>query len=330
MRAVVHAAGGSIALRDRPEPVPAAGEVLLRPLAVGICGTDLHPESFGFDPDVVMGHEFVARVVGLGPDAMDVRAGDRVVVNPNGITCGRCAPCRRGRANLCEAGRRASIGIHRDGGLADLVAVPTRAIHPVPDSLADEDAAWVEPLAANIRSVAAAGSVLGSRALVIGGGPMGLLTLQLLRSAGASFVGLVEPTTFRRSIAERLLADATYDSAESAERMPEAPSVVFECSGSPRALSDALRLVAPGGSVVVVGIGPAGPGIAPMDLVGKEITVRGSALYVDEFPVAIDLLARGRIDVQTLTSGVEPLERFEAAFRGMRQPDAAVKYLVRP
>ena len=330
MRAVVHAAGGSIALRDRPEPVPAAGEVLLRPLAVGICGTDLHPESFGFDPDVVMGHEFVARVVGLGPDAMDVRAGDRVVVNPNGITCGRCAPCRRGRANLCEAGRRASIGIHRDGGLADLVAVPTRAIHPVPDSLADEDAAWVEPLAANIRSVAAAGSVLGSRALVIGGGPMGLLTLQLLRSAGASFVGLVEPTTFRRSIAERLLADAAYDSAESAERMPEAPSVVFECSGSPRALSDALRLVAPGGSVVVVGIGPAGPGIAPMDLVGKEITVRGSALYVDEFPVAIDLLARGRIDVQTLTSGVEPLERFEAAFRGMRQPDAAVKYLVRP
>ena len=330
MRAVVHAAGGSIALRDRPEPVPAAGEVLLRPLAVGICGTDLHPESFGFDPDVVMGHEFVARVVGLGPDAMDVRAGDRVVVNPNGITCGRCAPCRRGRANLCEAGRRASIGIHRDGGLADLVAVPTRAIHLVPDSLADEDAAWVEPLAANIRSVAAAGSVLGSRALVIGGGPMGLLTLQLLRSAGASFVGLVEPTTFRRSIAERLLADATYDSAESAERMPEAPSVVFECSGSPRALSDALRLVAPGGSVVVVGIGPAGPGIAPMDLVGKEITVRGSALYVDEFPVAIDLLARGRIDVQTLTSGVEPLERFEAAFRGMRQPDAAVKYLVRP
>ena len=330
MRAVVHAAGGSIALRDRPEPVPAAGEVLLRPLAVGICGTDLHPESFGFDPDVVMGHEFVARVLGLRPDAKDLRARDRVVVKPNGITCGRCAPSRRGLGDHCEAGRRASIGIHRDGGLADLVAVPTRAIHPVPDSLADEDAAWVEPLAANIRSVAAAGSVLGSRALVIGGGPMGLLTLQLLRSAGASFVGLVEPTTFRRSIAERLLADATYDSAESAERMPEAPSVVFECSGSPRALSDALRLVAPGGSVVVVGIGPAGPGIAPMDLVGKEITVRGSALYVDEFPVAIDLLARGRIDVQTLTSGVEPLERFEAAFRGMRQPDAAVKYLVRP
>lgn len=330
MRAVVYAADGSIALRDRPEPVPGAGEVLLRPLAVGICGTDLHPESFGFDPDVVMGHEFVASVVGLGPDVTDVRAGDRVVVNPNGITCGTCAPCHRGRANLCEAGRRASIGIHRDGGLAEFVAIPTRALHLVPDSMADEDAAWVEPLAANIRSVAAAGSVLGSCALVIGGGPMGLLTLQLLRNAGASFVGVVEPVPFRRSVAQRLLADATYDSAESAERMPEAPSVVFECSGSPRALSDALRLVAPGGSIVVVGIGPAGPGIRPMDLVGKEITVRGSALYVGEFPIAIDLLARGRIDVRTLTSGLEPLERFEAAFRGMREPDSAVKFLVHP
>jgi threonine dehydrogenase-like Zn-dependent dehydrogenase len=323
-------ADGNIALRDRDEPIPGEGEVLLRPLAVGICGTDLHPESFGFDSGVVMGHEFVASVVSLGPNVVDLRAGDRVVVNPNGITCGTCAPCRRGRANLCDAGRRASIGIHRDGGLADFVVIPTRALHRVPDSLADEDAAWVEPLAANIRSVAAAGSILGSSVLVIGGGPMGLLTLQLLRNAGASFVGVVEPVLFRRSVARRLLADATYESPELAGNAPEAPSVIFECSGSPRALSDALRLVAPGGSIVAVGIGPAGPGIAPMDLVGKEITVHGSALYVDEFPIAIDLLARGRIDVKTLTSGVEPLERFDAAFRGMRQPDAAVKFLVRP
>jgi (R,R)-butanediol dehydrogenase/meso-butanediol dehydrogenase/diacetyl reductase len=330
VRAVVYTADGTVALRDRPEPVPGPGEVLLRPLAVGICGTDLHPESFAFDPDVVMGHEFVAQVVGLGPDVADVRAGDRMVVNPNGITCGTCAACRCGRANLCASARRVSIGIHRDGGLADFVVLPTRALHRVPDSLSDEDAAWVEPLAANIRSVAAAGSVLGTFALVIGGGPMGLLTLQLLRNAGASFVGVVEPVAFRRSVADRLLADETYDSAESAERMPEAPSVVFECSGSPRALSDALHLVTPGGSVVAVGIGPASPGVRSMDLVGKEITVHGSSLYVGEFPVAIDLLSRGRIDVRALTSGVEPLDRFESAFRLMRQPEATVKLLLRP
>jgi threonine dehydrogenase-like Zn-dependent dehydrogenase len=330
VRAVVYAADGTISLRDRPVPVPGTGEVLLRPLAVGICGTDLHPAVFEFDPDVVMGHEFVARVEGLGADVTDVSIGDRVVVNPNGITCGTCSACRRGRANLCQAARRASIGIHRDGGLAELVVVPTRALYLVPDSMADEDAAWVEPLAANVRSVAAAGSVLGSCALVIGGGPMGLLTLQLLRNAGASFVGVVETVPFRRSVAERLLADVTYDSAESAERMPEAPSLIFECSGSPRALSDALRLIAPGGSIVAVGIGPAGPGVNPMDFVGKEITVHGSSLYVGEFLTAIDLLAQGRIDVRTLTSGVEPLERFESAFRAMRQPDATMKILLHP
>ena len=93
MRAVVYTAEKTVVLRDHPEPVPGAGEVLLRPLAVGICGTDLHPDSFEFDPDVVMGHEFVASIVGLGPDVADFTAGDRVVVNPNGITCnGRPGP----------------------------------------------------------------------------------------------------------------------------------------------------------------------------------------------------------------------------------------------
>jgi threonine dehydrogenase-like Zn-dependent dehydrogenase len=330
MRAVVYTADGTVALRDHPEPIPGPDEVLLRPLAVGICGTDLHPESFAFNPGVVMGHEFVASVVSLGSSVVGWNAGDRVVVNPNGITCGTCVACRRGRANLCQAARGVSVGIHRDGGLAELVALPIRALHRVPASMSDEDAAWVEPLAANVRSVAAAGSVLGSSVLVVGGGPMGLLTLQLLRLAGASFVGVMEPVPFRRSVAERLGADATYDSAESAERMPEAPSVIFECSGSPRALSDALHLIAPGGSIVAVGIGPTGPGVSPMDLVGKEITVHGSSLYVGEFLDAIDLLAGGRVDVRTLTTGVEPLERFDSAFRGMRQPDGAVKFLVRP
>jgi threonine dehydrogenase-like Zn-dependent dehydrogenase len=329
VRAVVYTDAGTVALRDHAEPVPGPTEVLLRPLAVGICGTDLHPEVFEFNADVVMGHEFVATVVALGPGVTDLAAGDRVVVNPNGITCGECAACRRGSANLCIPARSMSIGIHRDGGLADLVAIPTRALHRVPESVPDEDAAWVEPLAANVRAVVAAGSVLGSRVVVFGGGPMGLLTLQLLRNAGASFVGVVEPVSFRRAVADRLLADETYDSAASAERR-EAPSIVFECSGSPAALSDALRLVEPGGSIVAVGIGPTSRGVRSMDLVGKEITIHGSSLYVGEFQTAIDLLARGRIDVRTLTSGIEPLERFDTAFSAMRQPDAAVKYLVRP
>jgi threonine dehydrogenase-like Zn-dependent dehydrogenase len=331
VRAVVYTASGDVVGQERREPVPGPGEALLRPLAVGICGTDLHPASFAFDPDVVMGHEFSATIVGLGPDVVGWGTGDRVVVNPNGILCGACDACRCGKANLCDPARRASIGIHRDGGLAELVAVPVQALYRLPQALGDEVAAWVEPLAANIRAVTAAGSVLGLPALVIGGGPMGLLTLQLLRNAGAAFIGVLEPVRFRRAVAGQLGADETYDSAELAESAASRPpQVVFECSGSPRALSDALHLVAPGGSITAVGIGPAGPGVLPMDLVGKEITVRGSSLYVGEFPLAIEMLARGSVDVGPLTSGVEPLARYAEAFSQMRRPEAAVKYLLRP
>ena len=329
MRAVVYGKGGAVALEDRPEPVAGPGEALLRPLAVGTCGTDLHPERFAFDPGVIMGHELSAEVVGLGPGTSGLAVGDRVVVNPNGITCGACTACRAGRPNLCQPARRASIGIHRDGGLAELVAVPERALHRIPDALGDEPAAWAEPLAAAIHAVRAAGPVAGLRVLVLGGGPIGLLTLQLLRNGRAAFVGLVEPVPFRRGVAERLGADATYDSVASAGRQA-APGLVVECSGSPAALSAAVHLVADGGSITVIGIGPVGPGIVPLELVGKEVTVRGSALYVDEFPPAIELLAGRRIVVDVLTTRVEPLERFAAAFEAMRSPEGAVKYLLRP
>ncbi len=329
MQAVVYTHGGVVAFEERPEPVAGPGEALLRPLAVGICGTDLHPESFAFDPGVIMGHELSAAVVALGPGTSGLGIGDRVVVNPNGITCGTCEACRSGRPNCCEPAHRASIGIHRDGGLAALVAVPVRALHRIPDTLGDQPAAWAEPLAAAIHAVRAAGSVLGMRTLVLGGGPIGLLTLQLLRSGGAAFVGLVEPVAFRRAVAERLGVDATYDSATSAGH-EAAPALVVECSGSPAALSAAVHLVLEGGSITAIGIGPTGPGIVPLELVGKEVTIRGSALYIDEFSPALELLAGGRIVVDTLTTGVEPLDQFAAVYEEMRSPEGAVKYLLRP
>ena len=329
MRAVVYTDGGQVLLEERPDPVAGPGEALLRPLAVGICGTDLHPEVFAFDSGVIMGHEFCAAVVGIGPGTTGVSVGDRVVVNPNGITCGTCRACRTGHKNLCASSATQSVGIHRDGGLADFVALPERAVHRIPPSLGAEAAAWAEPLAATLHAVTASGPVLGLRTLVMGGGPMGLLGLQLLRNSGAAFVGLVEPVAFRRGVAERMGADATYDSMAAAGDTA-APDLVLECSGSPAALSSAVHLVAAGGSITAIGIGPAGPGILPLELVGKEVTVRGSALYVDEFPAAIEMLADGRVVVDALTTGIEPLERYAQAFEAMRRPEGAVKFVLRP
>ena len=329
MRAVVYTGGSEVELQERPRPIAGPGEALLRPLSVGICGTDLHPETFSFDLGVIMGHELSAEVVGLAPGVAGLEIGDRVVVNPNGITCGACGACRSGRPNLCALAHDASIGIHRDGGLAELVAIPERALHRIPATLGDDAAAFAEPLAATIHAVRAAGSVIGADVLVIGGGPMGLLALQVLMNAGASAVGLVEPVPFRRAVADHLGATGTYASVAAAGEHRR-PTVIVECSGAPTAIADAVRLVAPGGTVTVVGIGPAGPGILPLDLVGKEVTVRGSALYVDEFPPAIAMLAARKVVVETLTSGVEPLGRFAAAFSAMRSPEGAVKFLLRP
>ena len=159
---------------------------------------------------------------------------------------------------------------------------------------------------------------------------MGLLALQVLRSAGAGSVRLVEPVAFRRAVANQLGATATFESVAAAGAAGPPPTVILECSGARTALADAVGLVAAGGTVTVVGIGPAGPGILPLDLVGKEVTVRGSALYVDEFPTAIAMLDAGKVLVETLTSGVEPLERFDSAFAAMRSPEGAVKFLLRP
>jgi threonine dehydrogenase-like Zn-dependent dehydrogenase len=314
-------------LEDRPEPVAGPGEALLRPLAVGTCGTDLHPERFAFDPGVIMGHELSAEVVGLGRGTSRLAVGDRVVVNPNGITCGACTACRAGRPNLCQPAHRASIGIHRDGGLAELVAVPERALHRIPDTLGDEPAAWAEPLAAAIHAVRAAGPVAGLRALVLGAGPIGLLTLQLLRNGGAAFIRLVEPV--RSGAGSRSVwAPTRPDSVASAGRRA-APGLVVECSGSPAALSAAVHLVADGGSITVIGIGPVGPGIVPLELVGKEVTVRGSAVR-RRVPDGHRAAGGPQDRCRCPDDRGRPSRRFAAAFEAMRNPEGAVKYLLRP
>lgn len=320
-----------VSLEDRPEPEPGPGEVLVRPEYVGICGTDLHAGSLQhFRPGVVMGHEFSATVAGVGPGVSGWAQGDRAVINPNGNVCGNCRPCVGGRPNLCRpAVFEEGIGIHRDGGMAPFTVVDSRVLHALPDGVSDEEGAFVEPLATAIRAVGKAEVSTGVSVLVIGGGPIGLLVLQVLRQTGVSRVSLVERVAYRRAVAERLGADAVHASIRSI-RATEQPHVVLECSGSPSGLGAALRVVAPAGRVVVVGIPVRSGAFAPFDLIGKEVDVRGSIIYIDEFADAIEMLAKGLVDVRSMITGVEPLRRFRQAFDALLQPDSSVKVLLRP
>jgi 2-desacetyl-2-hydroxyethyl bacteriochlorophyllide A dehydrogenase len=338
MKAIVLRDGDTITLDDRPSPDTRPGEVLVRPDHVGICGTDLHAPLLKdlFVPDVIMGHEFSGEVVDVAPGVEGWQPGDRVTINPNGDVCGECDQCRAGRPNLCRPTVLGNaIGVHRDGGMASLVSLPPAVLHRLPDGVSGLRGAFVEPLAVVVRLVRVAGFKLGDRAVVLGGGPIGLLTVQVLRRAGASHIAVVEPSSSRREMAGRLGADIVIDpgaddpAALFGGDLP-APDHVFECAGIPSGVRTAAAIVKPAGTVAVVGICPEPLDMDVSDLIFKELVIRGSIIYVEEFPAAIRLLEQGAIDVESMITRVMALDDYDEALGLLAQPDESVKILLRP
>ena len=338
MKAIVLRDGDTVTLEDRPPPDTAPGEVLVRPDHVGICGTDLHAPLLKdlFVPDVVMGHEFSGEVVDVGSGVDGWRRGDRVTINPNGDVCGECDQCRAGRPNLCKPTVLGNaVGVHRDGGMAELVSLPPAVLHRLPDAVSGLRGAFVEPLAVTVHLVRVAGFKLGGSAVVLGGGPIGLLTVQVLRRTGASHIAVVEPSPSRREMAARLGADLVIDpgaddpSALFGGDLP-APDHVFECVGIPSGVRTAVAIVKPAGTVAVVGMCLEPVDMNVRDLIFKEVVVRGSLIYAEEFPLAIRLQQQGAIDVETMTTRVMDLDDYDEAFALLAQPDDSVKILLRP
>nr|WP_246360866.1 alcohol dehydrogenase catalytic domain-containing protein [Haloechinothrix aidingensis] len=318
-----------------PVPEPGHDEVLVRSHYCGICGSDLHgPEIEDlFRSDVISGHEFAGEIVAVGQGVTDWTVGQRVTANPNGNVCHRCRYCRDGRYNLCRVGTRDNpLGVARDGGMAEYVALHTSYLHELPDSVDTRRGAWTEPLAVAIRAVRTSPLRVGDSAAVIGGGPVGQLVLQVLRRAGATRVLMVEPSPFRREVAARLGADETLTPDEVTARAGagELADVdhVLECSGHVDAVQMALDLVAAGGSIRLVGMAPKPPSFDAVQAITKEVRILGGFIYVEEFAQAIDLLAANAIDVETLTTTLTPLEEFADAFAALREPETTMKVLI--
>ena len=320
-----------IALKEVPIPVPAANEVLVAPQVVGICGTDIHAPrlSSHFRPPVVLGHEFTAVVVTPGAGVRDWKQGDRVVINPNGDTCGACEECRRGDYNLCHSAVfENGIGIHRNGGLADFAAVPASCLHTLPLQITYEAGAWVEPLATAVRAVLRTPVREDWRYLVVGGGSIGLLVLQMLRVEGATDIAVLEPNALRRALSLDLGASET-QAPGSEGIFTRGFDVVYECSGTTGGFRTASRLVRPSGTVVTVGISPEDLSIPSLTLVGKELSVTGSLIYNEEFATAINLLERGLIQVARMSIGPVPLSEYHEAFEDkVESANQGVKTLI--
>ncbi len=311
-----------IRLEEIALPIPDHDQVLLRIRRAGICGSDIHYFAHGYcgafvpTRPFVLGHEFVAIVDAVGSRVASPRAGQRVVVNP-AASCGHCEPCRQGRGNLCRKVvmlGSASTTPPTNGAFADYVVVPAHQCYVLPDSISDSDAAMMEPLSVALHAVNRAGGVAGLKVLVCGAGPIGLLVARMANTFGATLVVVSEPNETRRELATRFGADATLNplsekySDEGLEISHGGFDCVFEASGAAAAVRGAMQVAKRGGVIVQIGTINGNDVTLPVnDLMVREISLLGTFRYADEFPVAIDLVSRGRVSLDGFVTATLPL-----------------------
>ncbi len=325
-----------------PARAPGAREVLVRPTAVGLCGSDFHYflGDIGTieDPSAlyprIQGHEIAAVVEEVGPEApAGVSPGDRVAVWPVGA-CGRCYPCRNGRGNACAT--ISLVGIHRDGALQEQLLVPAEQVFAVGD-LEPEVAALVEPVSIAVRTVARGRVAGGEHVVVFGAGPIGQAVALAAADRGAEVL-LVDRLASRlergRAVAADVLAaDGSADVVAAAHEWAggDGPEVVVEATGVPALVQPALELVAPTGRVVVVGLSAEDAPVRVGALPFKEIDVLGvSCCAAAEFAEAVDLVGRRRDDVARLVTHDFELERApEAIAYAIEHPAEVMKAVVR-
>jgi len=321
---------GDIRTDQVPMPEPGPGEVLIRVAAAGICGTDRHLTrgEFPCRPPVTLGHEFAGEVVALGIGSDPHLLGRLVTCDPN-IACGTCPACLTGRINLCRA--LSAIGVHRDGGFAQAVVIPAHRALPLPPGMTAEEGAFCEPLACCLHGVDLAAPRPGERAIILGGGVIGLLTLQLVCLAGADAM-LVTRQDAKRDLAATLGASATAGTVAEAQRLwPGGADMVIECAGVAETVTAAPHLARSGGRVVVMGVLPQGETVAidPFDLLTREIALHFAFLNPFTQSRAVGLIAAGRIRTAPLVSRRIPLHDAPAAIREDARP-GEVKVLVLP
>jgi threonine dehydrogenase-like Zn-dependent dehydrogenase len=348
-----------LVVAELPRPEPGPGEVLVKTLACGICGSDLHAlrhadrfveasrragSVFTMDlsRDVVMGHEFCAEIVDHGPaTARTLRAGTRVCSRPS----------------LIRADGPRTVGYSNDtpGGYAEYMRLTEALLLPVPNGLTAEHAALTEPMAVGLHAVAKARLARDDAPLVIGCGPVGLAVIAALRLAGAGPIVAADFSARRRELAVALGADVVVDPARStpwqswreaavwrdASRAPALPpwiagppvrpAVVFECVGVPGVLDQLMAASPRGTRIVVVGVCMEADTIYPMLGISKELNLQFVLGYTpDEFAATLTHIAEGRIPVAPLVTGTVGVEGVAGAFEALASPERHAKILVEP
>lgn len=335
MQAAVLRGIQQLAIEERPVPEPAPGEVLVRITAVGVCGSDVHYYQHGRIGDfvverpMVLGHESGGVIVGVGAGVDASRVGQRVSVEP-GVPDLTCAECLAGRYNLCPDMRFFATPPY-DGSLAEFVTVHAAFAHPVPDTISDDAAALLEPLSVGVWANRKGQVGAGSRVLITGAGPIGLVATQCARAFGATEIVVADLNPHRLKLAEDLGATATINVGDTSLREAGLePTVLLECSGHPGATGDGIRTLARAGRAVLVGMGDDGLPLPLTHIQSREIEITGTFRYANTWPTAIALAASGRVDVDSLVTGHFALADSEAALLAAERDPLAVKSVIHP
>jgi threonine 3-dehydrogenase len=277
-------AGPGLELTDFPEPEMGINDVRIRVRKTGICGTDLHIESWDpwaektIKPPLIVGHEFVGKILEVGSNVTDFHPGD-IVSGEGHVVCGRCRHCLAGRRHLCA--NSIGLGVGRDGAFAEQVVLPMTNVWHHWDGIDEEVAAIFDPFG-NAVHTALAFPVLGEDVLIVGAGPIGLMATAVVRHAGARHVVVTEPNPFRRDLAQSMGASVVVDPGErqladvqSELGMVEGFDVALEMSGNPAALRNAIANMAHGGGVAILGIPSGEVALDFNDIIFKMLTLRG-------------------------------------------------------
>lgn len=342
MKALELVAPSTFNFGDKPDPVPAADEVLLAVKACGICGSDVHGmdgSSGRRQMPIIMGHEVAGEIVALGAavDSTEWRVGDRVTPDST-VYCGKCDFCERGEINLCDD--RQVLGVspgtyRRHGAFADLLAVPARILYRIPDGLADEHAAMTEPLAVALHAVSRAPVRANDTAVVVGAGMIGILCIQALRVAGCREIIAVDLDDNKLALAQTLGATVGLNPKSTnveAEVLTltggRGADVSMEVVGIGATLSTAIGVLRRGGSCVLVGNLQPRAEVAYQDLVTKELSLFGTCSSAGEYDRALELMASGEVQIAPLISAVAPLTEGEAWFHRLHRGEPGVSKVV--
>jgi len=340
MKAMVLVDKKKLQLTEMDIPAIGANDLLVRVKACGICGSDVH----GYDlstgrriPPIVMGHEAAGIVEAVGANVKEFALGDRITFDSM-ISCGNCAFCFAGEINLCDNRRVLGVSCgdyRRHGCFAEYVAIPSRIAYKLPDGLSFEHAATVEAVSIAAHAVNVAGKIMGKSCVVVGAGMIGQLTLQVLRASGCGMLIATDLDTTRlerarASGADHVLKADAPDLVSQVQKLTggRGADLVFEAVGSNAPVQSAIACARKGGIIVLIGNTSPKVELPLQAVVTRELSLLGTCGSRGEYPACLDMMVRGKVNVQSLISAAAPLDQGPSWFERLYKAEPGLMKII--